>query len=42
MSCVTEKLTKDLHQVRIHPIQLQFGMYVCRLDKPWLETPFLY
>lgn len=37
-----QKFTTDLHQVRIHPIQLQFGMYVCMLDRPWLETPFLF
>jgi putative nucleotidyltransferase with HDIG domain len=34
--------TRDLHQVRIHPVQLQLGMYVCMLDRPWLETPFLF
>lgn len=42
MSRMTEKITHDLHQVRIHPSQLQMGMYVCMLDRPWLETPFLF
>lgn len=22
--------------------ELQYGMYVCELDRPWLETPFLF
>ncbi|WP_373185298.1 HD-GYP domain-containing protein [Halopseudomonas sp.] len=37
-----KKITSDLHQVRIHPSQLQMGMYVCMLDRPWLDTPFLF
>lgn len=27
--------------VRIHISELQIGMYVSQLDRPWLETPFL-
>ena len=34
-SCMT-KLTKIL------PTELQVGMYVSELDRPWLETPFLF
>ncbi|MFO7704434.1 MAG: DUF3391 domain-containing protein, partial [Halopseudomonas sp.] len=34
--------TKTLHQVQLHVSQLRRGMYVCLLDRPWLETPFLF
>ncbi len=27
--------------IRIHISELQIGMYVSQLDRPWLETPFL-
>jgi len=27
--------------IRIHVSELQIGMYVSQLDRPWLETPFL-
>jgi putative nucleotidyltransferase with HDIG domain len=29
------------HKMKIHVSGLQLGMYVCELDRPWLETPFL-
>jgi len=28
--------------VQVNVIDLQFGMYVAELDRPWLETPFLF
>ena len=34
--------TKTLHQVQVSVSQLRLGMYVCLLDRPWLETPFLF
>lgn len=34
--------TKTLHQVQVSVAQLRLGMYVCLLDRPWLETPFLF
>lgn len=34
--------TQTLHQVQLHVSQLRRGMYVCLLDRPWLETPFLF
>ena len=27
---------------RVDVRDLQFGMYVAELDRPWLETPFLF
>ena len=35
------KLETNRHSVKIPVSQLQVGMYISRLDKPWLETPFL-
>jgi putative nucleotidyltransferase with HDIG domain len=34
--------TKTLHQIQLPVSQLRLGMYVCLLDRPWLETPFLF
>ena len=34
--------TKTLHQIQVPVSQLRLGMYVCLLDRPWLETPFLF
>lgn len=34
--------TRTLHQVQLHVSQLRLGMFVCLLDRPWLETPFLF
>ncbi len=31
-----------LREVKISVSQLKPGMYVCRLDKPWTESPFLF
>src|SRR4030042_139664 len=28
--------------VRIDTQQLRIGMYVCELDRPWRETPFMF
>lgn len=30
------------YSVRVHVTQLQLGMYVCELDRPWEGTPFLF
>lgn len=30
------------HKVKIYSNSLQIGMYVCELDRPWLESPFLF
>lgn len=30
----------ELEERRVEVSQLQLGMYVCRLDRPWEETPF--
>ena len=35
------KLESNRHSVKTAVSQLQVGMYISRLDKPWLETPFL-
>jgi HD-GYP domain-containing protein (c-di-GMP phosphodiesterase class II) len=35
------KLQSSRHSVKTPVSQLQVGMYISRLDKPWLETPFL-
>jgi HD-GYP domain-containing protein (c-di-GMP phosphodiesterase class II) len=29
-----------LHQVKVHVLDLEVGMYVASLDRPWLGTPF--
>jgi HD-GYP domain-containing protein (c-di-GMP phosphodiesterase class II) len=31
-----------LREIRMPVSQLKPGMYVCRLDKPWTESPFLF
>ncbi|HDZ55980.1 MAG TPA: HD-GYP domain-containing protein [Pseudomonas xinjiangensis] len=36
------KTIKQLHQVKLSSAHLQLGMYVCELDRDWLETPFLF
>lgn len=33
-------MTYELEERRIDVTDLQVGMYVCRLDRPWEETPF--
>jgi HD-GYP domain-containing protein (c-di-GMP phosphodiesterase class II) len=30
------------NQVRVDTVDLEVGMYVTRLDRPWTETPFLF
>jgi len=32
--------TTEVVEKRVDIAKLQVGMYVCRLDRPWLETPF--
>jgi HD-GYP domain-containing protein (c-di-GMP phosphodiesterase class II) len=31
-----------LNKILVYPSDLQFGMYVAELDRPWVETPFLF
>lgn len=31
-----------IEKVKINARDLRIGMYVCELDRPWLETPFLF
>jgi HD-GYP domain-containing protein (c-di-GMP phosphodiesterase class II) len=31
----------SLKEIKVRIPDLQTGMYVCRLDRPWLETPYL-
>ncbi|MEZ5511525.1 MAG: DUF3391 domain-containing protein [Gammaproteobacteria bacterium] len=33
---------KKLHLVKVPAAQLELGMHVAKLDRPWLETPFLF
>ena len=40
MSQIARSPNKDLLQVDVR--DLQIGMYVSALDRPWLETPFLF
>ncbi|HVL02574.1 MAG TPA: HD-GYP domain-containing protein [Dongiaceae bacterium] len=35
------KTFKKLHLVKVPSEQLELGMHVAKLDRPWLETPFL-
>lgn len=30
------------YSIRLHVTELQLGMYVCELDRPWEGTPFLF
>lgn len=36
-----KKTYKKLHLVKVPTEQLELGMHVTKLDRPWLETPFL-
>lgn len=40
MSQIARSPNKDLLQVEVRDVQI--GMYVSALDRPWLETPFLF
>jgi hypothetical protein len=32
---------KKIEKVRMECADLEIGMYVCELDRPWLESPFM-
>ena len=34
-------MSKTLTKIRVESAELAIGMYVCELDRPWLESPFL-
>jgi HD-GYP domain-containing protein (c-di-GMP phosphodiesterase class II) len=34
-------MSKTLTKVRVDCSDLAFGMYICELDRPWLDTPFM-
>jgi HD-GYP domain-containing protein (c-di-GMP phosphodiesterase class II) len=34
-------MSKTLTKIRVESSDLAIGMYVCELDRPWLESPFL-
>lgn len=34
--------TTTLQKVKVPAGELKIGMYVCELDRPWLESPFLF
>jgi len=38
----TYKVKKKLHREKVATTNLQRGMYVVELDRPWVETPFLF
>ena len=29
-------------EIKIHPDELKLGMYVSRLDLPWVDSPFMF
>lgn len=35
-------LTSSVEPIQIDVRELRVGMYVCKLDKPWLDSPFLF
>jgi HD-GYP domain-containing protein (c-di-GMP phosphodiesterase class II) len=37
----SESVPFEIEERRIDVAELQLGMFVCRLDRPWEETPFL-
>jgi len=34
-------MSKTLTKIKVDCADLAFGMYVCELDRPWLDTPFM-
>jgi putative nucleotidyltransferase with HDIG domain len=32
----------DVTKIKVEASDLEIGMYVCELDRPWLESPFLF
>jgi len=32
----------DITKIKVDASDLEIGMYVCELDRPWLESPFLF
>lgn len=38
----TEMDEKSGHKKKIHAMDIQRGMYVKQLDRPWIETPFMF
>ena len=34
-------MSKTLTKIKVDCTDLAFGMYVCELDRPWLDTPFM-
>jgi len=39
---VTVEHVTDSQLIKLKPSQLREGMYIARLDRPWLESPFLF
>lgn len=37
-----ETNSENIRSIKIHVADLRLGMYVSKLDKDWLDTPFLY
>lgn len=33
---------QDVYKKKVHVLDLQKGMYVAELDRPWVETPFMF
>ncbi len=31
-----------VEKIKVAVGELKIGMYICELDRPWLETPFLF
>lgn len=42
MSSDTFKKYDTVEKVKMAVHELRVGMYICELDRPWLETPFLF
>ena len=36
-----ENTSRSKNQLKVNVSDLKPGMFVCRLDRPWIETPFL-
>ena len=40
-AALKSRMQKEIKKMRVNCADLAIGMYVCELDRPWLESPFL-
>ena len=42
MSQADTEATSSVYHKKIHAKDIQQGMYIYQLDRPWIETPFMF